>query len=193
MVMLLESRPQETVSAVVDEDVRLMRRLAHGEEEALAALYDRHGRVAFALAIRIVGDPETAEEVVQEVFLAVWRRAATYDVGKGSVRGWLLAAARNRAIDMLRMRQARPRTTRFDELPLISGDDPARAALAAVDAAALRTAVAALPVDQRTAVELAYFAGLSYPEIAAQCGIPLGTVKSRLRLALERLRAAMAM
>lgn len=193
MVMLLESRPQETVTTVVDEDAVLIHRLAHGDEAALGALYDRHGRLAFALALRVVGDPETAEEVVQEVFVAVWRRAAGYDAAKGSVKSWLLAAARNRAIDVLRMRQARPRTTSFDDLPLISDDDPARAALAAVDATALRAAVAILPPDQRTAVELAYFAGLSYPEIAAQLGIPLGTVKSRLRLALERLRASVTM
>lgn len=193
MVMLLESRPQETHAKVVDEDVLLIRRLARGDEDALAALYDRHGRVAFALALRVVGDPETAEEVVQEVFLAVWRRAAGYDAGKGSVKSWLLAAARNRAIDVLRMRQARPRTTSFDDIPLVAADDPAHAALAAVDAAFLRAAVATLPADQRTAVELAYFAGLSYPEIAAQLGIPLGTVKSRLRLALERLRAAVVL
>src|SRR5215207_3400724 len=139
MVMLLESRPQETVNTVVDEDALLIHRFARDDEDALAALYDRHGRLAFALALRVVDDPETAEEVVQEVFLAVWRRAATYDSSKGSVKSWLLAAARNRAIDMLRMRQARPRTTSFDDLPLVSGDDPAHAALAAVDAAALRT------------------------------------------------------
>ena len=171
-----------------DDDVELIVRIAGGDEAALAALYDRHGRLAFALACKAVGDPETAEEVVQEVFLAVWRRAGSYQREKGSVRGWLLTAVRNRSIDVLRARQSRPRTTAFDDLPLVAPDDPAQAALAAADARTVREALADLPKDQRIAVELAYFAGLSYPEIATRLGIPLGTVKSRLRLGLERMR-----
>jgi RNA polymerase sigma-70 factor (ECF subfamily) len=169
-----------------DED--LLRLVVARDETALAALYDRHGRTAFALACRVVGDAETAEEVVQEVFLAVWRRADSYRSDRGSVRGWLLTSVRNRAIDVLRARQSRPRTTFIDDLPIAAPDDPAQTALSLASGEQIRAAVAALPPDQRTAIELAYFAGLSYPEIAARLGIPLGTVKSRLRLALERLR-----
>lgn len=170
------------------EDQLVAQRLADGDDSALAELYDRHGRTAFSLAYRIVGDAETAEEVVQEVFLAVWRRAGSYRPERGSVRAWLLTAVRNRGIDVLRARQSRPRTTVIDDLPLAAPDDPAQLALSRATADSVRAAVAKLPKDQRTAVELAYFAGLSYPEIAARLGVPLGTIKSRLRLALERLR-----
>ncbi|MBI2761979.1 MAG: sigma-70 family RNA polymerase sigma factor [Chloroflexi bacterium] len=140
------------------EDVALVQRLAGGDEGALAELYDRHGRMAFSLAFRVVGDAETAEEVVQEVFLSVWRRAESYRPDRGSVRAWLLTSVRNRGIDTLRARQSRPRTTVIDDLPLAGPDDPAALALSAATAQTVRAAVAALPPDQRTAVELAYFA-----------------------------------
>lgn len=182
----------ETITAAEDTEAVLLERLARHDEDALAALYDRHGRMAYSLAYRIVGNRETAEEVVQEAFLAIWRRAETYRPERGAVRNWLLAVVRHRAIDVVRAREARPRTTPVDDLPLAATDDPEQAALQSVHGAQIREAVAALPVDQRTAVELAYFAGLSYPEIALRLGIPLGTVKSRLRLALGRLRERLA-
>jgi RNA polymerase sigma-70 factor (ECF subfamily) len=163
-------------------------RLVAGDEHALAELYDRHARLAYALAYRVVGDGGAAEEVVQETFLSMWRRAVTYCPDRGAVRTWLLAAVRHRAIDVLRMRQARPRTASLDTVRLATGSDPAVYALTAMTASAVRTAVAGLPLDQRRVVAMAYFAGYSYPEIAVALGIPLGTVKSRLRLALERLR-----
>jgi RNA polymerase sigma-70 factor (ECF subfamily) len=169
-------------------DRLMIRRILMGDERGLAELYNRHGRLAYALAYRVVGDGGTAEEVVQETFLAVWRRAATYHPERGSVRTWLLAAVRHRAIDAVRTRQARPRTAPFDAVRLAAADDPAGQALATIAASAVRTAVAGLPREQRVAVEMAYFGGYSYPEIAVVLGVPLGTVKSRLRLALERLR-----
>lgn len=175
-------------SCFVDVDASLLARVVQGDEQALAELYDRHGRAAYALACRVTGERETAEEVVQEAFLAVWRRAETYRPDRGSVRGWLLTVVRHRAIDLVRARATRPRTTLMDDLRLSAPDDPLAEALASALAATVRTAVAALPPEQRIAVELAYFAGLSYPAIAARVGAPLGTVKSRLRLALERLR-----
>jgi RNA polymerase sigma-70 factor, ECF subfamily len=169
-------------------DEAVLNRLAQRDESALAELYDRHGRTAFALAHRMVGDAETAEEVVQEAFLAIWRRAETYRQERGAVRSWLLAVVRNRAIDVIRARESRPRTTTIDDLPIAASDNPEQQALTLAAGSVVRAAVAALPAEQRTAVELAYFAGLSYPEIAARIGVPLGTVKSRLRLALDRLR-----
>lgn len=175
-------------SLLLSEDVDALDRLARGEESGLAELYDRYGRLAFALAYRVVGDVESAEEVVQEAFLSLWRRAETYRPDRGNVRGWLLTVVRNRAIDVLRAREARPRTTAIGDLQLSASDDPVQAVLALSAATAVRAAVATLPNDQRTAIELAYFAGLPYPEIAARLGVPLGTIKSRLRLALERLR-----
>lgn len=181
-----------TIDAVVTgDDQALMARIARGEQPALAELYDRHGRIAFALAVRMVGESGAAEEIVQEAFLSVWRRAATYQPERAGVRGWLMTIVRNRAIDVLRARQSRPVTTPIDDLPVVAQDDPERAALASLSAAAVRAALATLSIEQRTAVELAYFAGLPYPVIAQRTGVPLGTVKSRLRLALERLRPAL--
>ncbi len=180
------------VGRAADADERAdhlaVQRIAAGDAGALTELYERHGRPAYALAHRVLGDGAVAEEVVQETFLAVWRRAATYHPDRGSVRTWLLASVRHRAIDALRTRQARPRTAPFDDLHLAAVEDPAGQALAAVTAAAVRAAVAGLPREQRVAVAMAYFGGYSYPDIAAALGTPLGTVKSRLRLALERLR-----
>ena len=172
-------------------DTTLLARMAVGESDALGALYDRHGRQAFALAYRMVQSPEVAEEVVQDAFLAVWRRAEQYVPARGDVRGWLLTIVRNRAIDHLRARQVRPQHAAgaHDFAGLLADpSDTEATVLAALEASAVRAAVARLPSAQRRAVELAFFSGLSYPEVAAETGAPLGTVKSRMRLALTSLR-----
>jgi RNA polymerase sigma-70 factor (ECF subfamily) len=177
-------------------DQDLLARLLGRDESALAELYDRHGRAAFSLAYRVLGDPETAEEVVQEAFLALWRRAETYQPERGTVRSWLLTVVRNRAIDVVRIRDGRsrtggaaPRPVSTDDLVLVAEDDPEAEAIRSVEAEVVRKALAALPPEQREVVDLAYFGGLTYPEVAARTGVALGTVKSRMRLALERLRA----
>jgi RNA polymerase sigma-70 factor (ECF subfamily) len=170
-------------------DEALIARLLGREEAALGALYDRHARAAFSLAYRIVGDPETAEEVVQEAFLIVWRRAETYRPERGAVRTWLLTVVRNRAIDTVRGKASTTPTTSVDDLPLVALDSPEAEAIRSVEARVVRDALSELPPEQREVVELAYFGGLSYPEVAARTGVPVGTVKSRMRLALERLRA----
>lgn len=178
-----------------DDDAALLARMAARESAALGALYDRHGRQAFAVAYRMVQSPEVAEEVVQDAFLAAWRRADQFAPGRGDVGGWLLTIVRNRAIDHLRARQARPQRAAgvHDFAGLLAApDDTEGAVLATLEAASVRAAVAALPAAQRQTVELAYFAGLSYPEVAAETGAPLGTVKSRMRLALTSLRGALA-
>jgi RNA polymerase sigma-70 factor, ECF subfamily len=173
--------------AVSDET--LLTRLLSRDEAALATLYDRHGRAAFALARQIVRETETAEEVVQEAFLTLWRRAETYRADKGAVRTWLLRVVRNRAIDMLRASAGMVMAgTSVEDLTLVATDDPEGEAVRAVEGRVIREALAELPPEQRGVVELAYFGGLAYPEVAARMGIPLGTVKSRMRLALERLR-----
>jgi RNA polymerase sigma-70 factor (ECF subfamily) len=159
--------------------------------EALEALYDRHARAAFGLALRMLGDREAAEGVVQEAFLAVSRHAARDAPARGSVRTWLLSIVHHRAIDRLRGRVA------SSPLPEELGADPTAPdvwTLAAqrLDRDAIREAVRQLPAEQRQAIELAYFGGLTQSQIAAQLGLPLGTVKGRLRLALARLRGLLA-
>lgn len=157
----------------------------------LEQLYEAYHRQALGLAYRMLEDRAEAEEVVQDVFLASWRAARGYDATRGSTRTWLLAMVRNRSIDLLRIRQRRP-TRALDERMVIRderdfGDEAARR----VDAESARRALEALPAEQRQVVELAYFGGLSHTEIAAQMCTPVGTVKGRLRLALERLRLAL--
>lgn len=185
-----------SIDELAASDQDLLARLLDRDEEALAAIYDRHGRAAFSLAYRLVGNAETAEEVVQESFLALWRRAETYRPERGTVRGWLLTVVRNRAIDALRAGDGRSgvaspaaRSVRLDDVVLPAADDPEGEVLRAAEGQVVREALAELPREQREVVELAYFGGLAYPEVAAQTGVPLGTVKSRMRLALERLRA----
>lgn len=176
-------------SAVSDSDAVLLARLVSRDEDALAELYDRHGRAAYALALRVTGNAESAQDVVQEAFLALWRRGHTYQPERGAVRGWLLTVVRNRAIDSLRGPSGQAaRTMPVDALPLAAADNPEAEAVRTVDGRRVRAALAELPPEQRDVVELAYFGGLAYPEVAERMGIPLGTVKSRMRLALERLR-----
>jgi RNA polymerase sigma-70 factor (ECF subfamily) len=175
---------------------RLIERLATRDAAALAALYDRHARPIYSLALRILQDQADAEDVAQEVFAQAWQQAARYDVGRGTVAGWLLNMTRSRAIDLLRARRSGGREVRGDqETPAMASVDPAprpeALAVTAQQAAAVRAALQRLPALQRVALELAYFDGLSQSEIAAQLDQPLGTVKTRIRLGLLKLREAM--
>ena len=191
----LTLQPAAVPAVAAAADGALLARCAAGDSAALGTLYDHYGRQAFALAYRIVGSPEGAEEVVQESFLAVWRRADQYAPTRGPVRGWLLTIVRNRAFDQLRARQARPQPAASldDVAPLLAGSHDTEAlALAGIEATAVRAAVRDLTPLQRQTVELAYLAGLAYPEVAAQMGTSPNTVKSRLRLALTRLRLVLA-
>lgn len=155
----------------------------------LEALYDAHHRQAIGLAYRILGDLGDAEEVVQEVFLSAWR--TQYDPARGSTHAWILAMVRNRSIDVLRARKRRPVQPLVEGLdPPDTQDVPAQAA-SNVDAAAARTALDSLPPEQKQAIELAYFGGLTHTEIATQLAAPIGTVKGRIRLGLDRLRVAL--
>jgi RNA polymerase sigma-70 factor (ECF subfamily) len=157
----------------------------------LEALYDAHHRQAIGLAYRIVGDLGDAEEVVQEVFLSAWRSGHTYDPSRGSTHTWILSMVRNRSIDVLRARRRRPVMPLAEGVdPPDSADVPAQAA-SNVDAASARAALDSLPPEQKQVIELAYFGGLSHTEIAAQLAAPIGTIKGRIRLGLDHLRAAM--
>ena len=175
-------------------DVAAVDRTAGGDAEALAQLYDRHARHVFSLACRILGDPAEAEEVVQDVFSQAWLQAGRYDPARAPVVAWLLMMTRSRAIDRRRARQASPvadtgRGT-LPDLPDAAALPDARV-LSADQVGRLRRALRALPLVQRLPIELAYYEGLSQSEIAEQLEQPLGTVKTRIRLGLQKLREAM--
>ena len=177
------------------DDLSLLHRIASRDDAALAELYDRHSRLAFAIIRRVVQSPSDAEEVLQETFVRVWSRAETYDARLGSPAAWVVRIARNGAIDRVRARQARadvnaPVPTVDDaaarELP--SHDTPESVLRSTYAARAVRGAVAALPAAQRTLIEAAFFEGYTHQELAARFGVPLGTVKTRIRNGLQSLR-----
>lgn len=177
-----------------------MARVALGRAEALEALYDRYAGVAFSLALRVLSDRGAAEEVVQDAFVSVWRRAETFDAAQGRLYSWLLRIVRNRAIDELRRRRALSRDdamTRGMERDAVDPTPgPADLEADASRAAELRVivggALEGLPGEQREVLEMAYLQGLSQREISDKTGIPLGTVKTRTRLALRKLRDTLA-
>jgi len=172
------------------EDRRLMSRVAGGDADALGELYDRYGRVVFGVIYRMLGSPESAEEVAQNAFHSVWRQAAAYRTERGSVRAWLLAISRNAAIDWRRSKaNRRDRDVVIDEsLQLVDDLRVEDRVIAGMRAERVRAAVASLPREQREVLSLAFWSGLSQTEIAARTGAPLGTVKSRVRLGMARLR-----
>jgi RNA polymerase sigma-70 factor (ECF subfamily) len=174
-------------------DEELLRSIAVQDTAALEALYSRYGGLTFSLALRITGSRETAEEVVQESFLSAWNRGTTYRPDRGSARAWLLSIVHHRAIDVVRARNARGVPVVLDEeAPFPAPDDIWRDVEQTLDREAIGKALVALPNEQRESILLAYFAGFSYPEISERLGVPLGTVKSRMRLGLEKLRILMA-
>ena len=172
-------------------DDALIASLAARDLTALATLYDRYGRIAYALAYRILGESEAAEDVVHDGFISAWRGAATYKTERGNVRGWLLSIVHHRAVDVLR------RKTTFRPAPLEvaeqrpADDDTAEEAARNVEHASVRAALEALPPAQRRTIELAYFGGYTHVELAQLMGVPLGTVKGRMRIGLQKLRRAL--
>lgn len=174
------------------DDLSLLRLLHDDPGEAAAALYDRYGRVVFAAAMRIVGDRGAAEEITQDVFVGCWRAAARYRPEQGSLLTWLLGIAHNRAIDELRSRRhkARAREATFDDYPAAGGIQAQNLDLHLLQAE-VRDALAGLPVAQREVIELLYFGGFTRRQAAEKLHAPLGTVHTRLRLGLARLRNAL--
>lgn len=170
-----------------------MARIAAGDAAALGELYDRYGRVVFGVLYRLLGSPEPAEEVAQDAFHAVWRRADTYRPDRGSVRTWLLTIARNAAIDWRRTKGKRiEREAAIDEAAeLVEEQRVDDRVIAGLRAERVRAAVDSLPEEQRVVLSLAYWSGLSQAEIAERTGAPLGTVKSRVRLGMIRLRESL--
>jgi RNA polymerase sigma-70 factor, ECF subfamily len=186
--------PPHRESADPAADIDAIRRVARGDADALAFLYDRHSRIVYSLAFRIVGDPPEAEEVVQDVFAQAWRQAERYDTARGAVVAWLLMIARSRAIDRIRSRRGMPPLAPDGWKGLSEMVDPAEGpellTLTGEQVTRLRAALHSLPLAQRLTIELAFYEGLTHVEIAERLEEPLGTVKTRIRLGLLKLRGA---
>jgi RNA polymerase sigma-70 factor (ECF subfamily) len=173
--------------------VALVHRIADADQMALHALYERAHHLVFTLAMRLTGSRESAEEVTLDVFYDVWRRAGRYDPANGTVLGWVMNQARSRAIDRLRFEQRKKRVDPgTGELPQEQGRDSLEAVQAKQQCEAVRAALTVLSAEERSAIEAAYFSGLTYAEVAARLDAPLGTVKTRIRSGLQKLRRALA-
>jgi len=176
-------------------DQAALARMARGEGDAVAELYDRHARPIYSLALRILGDTTEAEDIVQEVFSQAWKQAARYNASRGAVGAWLLTLTRSRAIDRLRAKRARPGDVSDERVAdqLVDAGPPADLlVLSSEQVARVRAALDELPLLQRAAIELAYYEGLTHAEIADRLEQPLGTVKTRIRLAMLKLRDVLA-
>lgn len=170
---------------LTDEEV--LARVARADEGSLAELYDRYSRVAYGLALRILRDPALAQDAVQDAMLAVWRTAASFDARRGKASTWILTLVHRRAVDVVR-REDRRRAQPLDDAPVASGESTDETAAVRAQRRAVQAALVQLSPDQREALELAYYGGLSQSELAERLGVPLGTVKSRMFTALSRLR-----
>ncbi len=184
----------EALQRLADED--LMTLVERKDPDAFAVLYDRHGGAAYSLAHRIVGDATVAEDVTQEAFISVWRSGARFDAARGSVRSWTLGIVRNRSIDALRRAAgSAPRLDFDDDAALegqVGGELTDSEAIRRETAGRVREVLKQLPSDQSEVIGLAYFGGFTHSEIAEMLSMPLGTVKGRMRLGLEKIRVALA-
>ena len=175
-----------------EEQTELLRRVATRDHGALAELYDHLSGPLFSMAVHILGDAREAEEVIQDVFVQIWSRAASFDRRLGAPFHWSASITRNRCIDYLRSRQRRFRLqdelTHETEIFTVASENPAREALSGEELARVRTAVRELPEDQRQAIDMAFFGGLTHAEIAEALGAPLGTVKARIRRGMMKLK-----
>ena len=168
-------------------DASLLSAIRSGDENAMALLYDRYSSIVYSVALRVLGDTSAAEDVLQEVFIQLWRNPGLFDSSRGSLGAWLAVIARNRAIDALRKRH--PETDIGDVIVSVEPDMAGHAERARVMEKVLG-ALGAMPLAQRSALEMAYFEGLTHTEIAAKTGEPLGTIKTRIRAGLLALRKA---
>jgi RNA polymerase sigma-70 factor, ECF subfamily len=186
----------DKAKALVDEKdwVGLVESIAAGDEGALHALYERTHRIVFTLIVRITNNRETAEELTLDVFHDVWRRASAYDVAGGSVVGWIMNQARSRAIDRLRFDQRKKRVNQHadSQFPMVAESGPQEALDLREQAHLVRHALTVLKPEERQVIETAFFSELTYYEVAARLKQPLGTVKTRIRSGLGKLRQALA-
>lgn len=178
------------------DDEALLRLISFAKTEALGEFYDRYSRLVYSLSLFILNDPESAEEVTQDVFMRIWQKAETYRSEQAKVSTWLTSITRNRSIDVLRRQRARPEGHRvgledgvFEALIAADLPDPEEAVTGNLQAHKVRAAISTLPVEQRQALVMAYFGGYSHSEIAAALGEPLGTVKTRIRMGMQKLRS----
>lgn len=188
-------RPWGDVDALHPSDEALVLLVSRRDERAFEQLYDRYADLVYSVALRILTDPALAQDVAQEVFLRLWRAPDSYDAARGRFANWLVSVARNRAVDEVRtrgrrrLREVGPVTS--EDPPDGRADDPSALAQADLDARAVRRALVDLPEEQRLTLELAYYGGLTQQEIAQLLNQPLGTVKTRTRLAMKKLRLAL--
>ena len=185
---------RDELDKLADEDLMVM--VERKDPTAFEVLYDRHGGAAYSLAHRIVGSPEGAEDVVQEAFLSIWRSGAHFDSARGSVRSWTLGVVRNRSIDALRRQSGKAPKLDFDDDATLEAQDSGELtdteAIRRETASRVRGALNELPHEQSEVIGLAYFGGFTHSEIAEMLSMPLGTVKGRMRLGLEKVRLLLA-
>jgi RNA polymerase sigma-70 factor (ECF subfamily) len=185
---------REKAERLADEE--LMPLIGDKDPEAFEVFYDRHGGVAYSLAYRILGERSAAEDCTQEAFISIWKSGARFDRTRGSVRSWTLSIVRNRAIDALRSKAGKAPKLTFDDDAILesqaSGELTETEAMRHETATEVRGALEQLPGDQSKVIELAYFGGFSQSEIAAMLNVPLGTIKGRMRLGLEKIRGQLA-
>lgn len=170
-----------------ETDPALIERIRAGDETAMADLYDRYAGIVYGVALRVLGDAAAAEDVLQEVFLQLWRNPQAFDANRGKLPAWLAVIARNRAIDHLRKR---PMENDIEEAPVASAVDLENEAAQRLAIEKIRGALGRLPQEQQKCLEMAFFQGMTHTEIAAKTGEPLGTIKTRIRAGLLALRKA---
>ena len=183
----LGARLADGSTASVADDSLLLQRVRQCDQVAMAEIFDRYGRVVYSVALRVLKDPGQAEDVMQEIFFQIWRSSDSFVQGRGSLGAWLVVVARNRSIDLLRRRKP---TDSVDDVVLASPSNLASDAEHNMMMEKVQKVLKDLPAEQQKSMELAFFEGLSHSEIAERTGDPLGTVKTRIRLALATLRKA---
>jgi RNA polymerase sigma factor (sigma-70 family) len=174
-----------------DWEPTIRARLVAGDEDALGEVYDQFASFVYGIAFRVIGDARAAEDVAQDVFMKLWEQPIGFEPRRGSLRTWLGTLAHRRAVDCVRREEAKRRTAARDATRSAVAPDVEEMAMALVTAERVRSALDALPEEQRVAIQLAYFGGRTYREVAQVLGIPEGTAKSRLRLGLHRIAAAL--
>ncbi len=182
------SFPREAEALPLNEDGQLLNRIQQGDESAMAVVFDRYSKVVYSVALRVLRDPSAAEDVLQDIFMQIWRKPEGFLSTRGSLGSWLAVVARNRSIDTLRRRKP---SDEIEEMTLASPLNLAEESERSLMMERARAVIVGLPAEQRKAIEMAFFDGLTHVEIAELTGDPLGTVKTRIRTALLVLRKAM--